>query len=180
MGVICVQTYLTYLLTNSVFWKVFKTYDIADILLSIMQLPISMDIDTIKLKYISKLKLSKNKILAGLFKISSYVQLTELLSDYNMPYSVIILRFVIIIMPAYLYCAAYTRMTMNESSPPCEQRRITFNDDEQRVQSARPELPAPHYICMYRLLPTTPPHHRLGIITPDLLLVPIYRPRKDE
>ena len=34
---------------------------------------------------------------------------------------------------AYLYCATYTRMTMNESSPPCEQRRITFNDDGQRV-----------------------------------------------
>ena len=46
---------------------------------------------------------------------------------------------------------------MNESSPPCEQRCITFNDDEQRVQLARPELPAPPYICMYRLLPTTPP-----------------------
>ena len=60
-------------------------------------------------------------------------------------------------MPAYLYCAAYIRMTMNESSPHCEQRRIKFNDDGQRVQSARPELPAPHYICMYRLLPTTPP-----------------------
>ena len=56
----------------------------------------------------------------------------------------------------YLYSAAYTRMTMNESSPPCEQRRITFNDDGQRVQLARPELPVPHYICMYRLLPTTP------------------------
>ena len=38
---------------------------------------------------------------------------------------------IIIIMLAYLYCAAYTRMTMNESSPPCEQRRIIFNDDEQ-------------------------------------------------
>ena len=60
-------------------------------------------------------------------------------------------------MVAYLYCAAYTRMTMNESSPLCEQRRITFNDDGQRVQSVRPELPAPHYICMYRLLPTTSP-----------------------
>ena len=35
-------------------------------------------------------------------------------------------------MLAYLYCAAYTRMTMNESSPPCEQRRITFNDDGQK------------------------------------------------
>ena len=64
---------------------------------------------------------------------------------------------IIIIILAYLYCAAYTRMTMNESSPLCEQRRITFNDDGQRVQLARPELPAPHYICMYRLLPTTPP-----------------------
>ena len=27
----------------------------------------------------------------------------------------------------------------------------------QSVQLARPDLPAPHYICMYRLLPTTPP-----------------------
>ena len=62
---------------------------------------------------------------------------------------------IILIMLAYLYCAAYTRMTMNESSPPCEQRRIKFNDDGQRVQLARPELTAPHYICMYRLLPTT-------------------------
>ena len=60
-------------------------------------------------------------------------------------------------MLAYFYCAAYTRMTMHESSSPCEQRRITFNDDGQRVQLARPELPASHYICMYRLLPTTPP-----------------------
>ena len=58
-------------------------------------------------------------------------------------------------MQAYLYCATYTRMTMNESSPPGEQRRITFNDDGQRVQLARPELLAPHYICMYRLLLTT-------------------------
>ena len=63
----------------------------------------------------------------------------------------------IIIRLAYLYCAAYTRMTMNESSPPCEQRRITINDDEQRVQLVRPELSTPHYICMYRLLQTTPP-----------------------
>ena len=76
---------------------------------------------------------------------------------------------IIIIMLAYLYCAAYTQMTMNESSPPSEHRRITFNDDGQRVQFARPELPAPHYIYMYRLLPTTPPplpHHLSGIITP--------------
>ena len=74
---------------NSVFWKVFKTYDsyyIADIQISIIrQLLIYMDIDTRKLKYISKRKLSKNKILAGLYKISGYLQLTKLLSDYNMP-----------------------------------------------------------------------------------------------
>ena len=60
-------------------------------------------------------------------------------------------------MLGYLYCAAFTRMTMNESSLPCGQRRITFNDGEQRLQLARPELPTPHYICMCRLLPTTPP-----------------------
>ena len=60
---------------------------------------------------------------------------------------------------------------MNESSPPCDQRRITFNDDGHRVQLARPELPAPHYIGMYRLLPTTP-HHRLGIITPTNFSTP--------
>ena len=48
-------------------------------------------------------------------------------------------------------------MTMNKSSLPCEQRHITFNDDGQRVQLAQPELPVPHYICMYKLLPTTPP-----------------------
>ena len=73
---------------NSVFWKVFKTYDkhcIADIQISIRQLPISIDMDTRKMKYISKLKLSKNKILAELFNISGYLQLTKLLSDYNMP-----------------------------------------------------------------------------------------------
>ena len=81
-------------------------------------------------------------------------------------------------MLAYLYCAAYTRMAMNESSPPCDQRRITFNDDEQRVQLARPELPAPHYICMYRLLPTTPrsPSRRYYL---RLIAVQIYRPRRD-
>ena len=38
----------------------------------------------------------------------------------------------------------YTRMTINESSKPCEQRRITFKDDGQRVQLTRPELLAPH------------------------------------
>ena len=69
-------------------------------------------------------------------------------------------------------------MTMYESSPACEQRRITFNDDEQRVQLARLELPAPHYICMYKRYQLHP-HHRLGIITPELLPVPIYRPRKN-
>ena len=36
-----------------------------------------MDIDTRKMKYISKLKLSKNKILAELFNISGYLQLTK-------------------------------------------------------------------------------------------------------
>ena len=71
-------------------------------------------------------------------------------------------------MLAYLYCTAYTRMTMNESSPPCEQKRITFNDDGQRVQLARTELPAPHYICMYRLLPTT------SSITVHTLVLPTY------
>ena len=45
-------------------------------------------------------------------------------------------------MLAYLYCAAYTRMTMDKPSPPCEQRRIKFNDDGQIVQLAR-------YILMY-------------------------------
>ena len=64
---------------------------------------------------------------------------------------------VIITMLAYFYCAAYTSIIMYESSPPCEQRRITFTDDGQRVQLARPELPAPHYFCMFRLLPTTSP-----------------------
>ena len=67
-------------------------------------------------------------------------------------------------MLACLYCAAYTRMIMNESSPPCEQRRIIFSEGGQRVQLARPELPAPHYICMYRLLPTTPPHHVYALL----------------
>ena len=97
---------------------------------------------------------------------------------YNLNNYVAIAILIIIIMLAYFYCAAYTRMTKDESSPPCVQRCITFNDDEQRVQLARPELPAPHYIWMHRRLPTTP-HHRLGIITPDLLPIPIYRPRKD-
>ena len=84
---------------------------------------------------------------------------------------------IMIIMLPYLYCAAYIRMTMNESSLACEQRRITFNDDGQRVQLARPVLPAPHYISMYRLLSTTPSspsrhyyHRRIA--------VQIYRPRK--
>ena len=44
-----------------------------------------MDIDTRKMKYISKLKLSNKKILARLFKISRGLELTKLLSDYNMP-----------------------------------------------------------------------------------------------
>ena len=79
-------------------------------------------------------------------------------------------------MLAYLYCATYTRMTMYVSSPSCEQRHITFNDG-QRVQLARPELPAPHYICMYRLLPTTPPspsrHYYPRLIAGTNLPIPI-------
>ena len=43
---------------------------------------------------------------------------------------------------------------MNMSSSPG--KHLTFNDDGQRVQLARSKLPAPHYICMYRLLPTSP------------------------
>ena len=65
---------------NSVFWKVFKTYDkdcIADNQFSIRQLPISMDIDKRKMKYIGKLKLQKNKNLAGMFNISGYFQLNN-------------------------------------------------------------------------------------------------------
>ena len=73
---------------NSVSWKVFKTYDkdcIADTKIRIRQLSICMDIDTRKMKYISKLQLSKNKILAGLFRTFGYLQLTKLLSDYDIP-----------------------------------------------------------------------------------------------
>ena len=75
---------------------------------------------------------------------------------------------IIIIMLAYLYSAAYTRLSMNESSPPCEQRRITFNDDGQRVQLARPELPAPHYIwctgCYQLDLPSPSRHYYSQLI----------------
>ena len=61
---------------------------------------------------------------------------------------------------------------MNESSPLCEQRRITFNDDgaESAVGSTRVTSTTLHL---------HEPHHRLGIITPDLLPVTIYRSRKD-
>ena len=85
---------------------------------------------------------------------------------------------VIIIMLAYLYCAAYTRMTMNESSPPCEQRLITFNNDGQRVQLARVTSATLHLHVQDATNYTH--HHRLGIIIPDLLPEPIYRPQKDE
>ena len=78
-------------------------------------------------------------------------------------------------MLAYLYCAAYTRMTMNESSPPCEQRRITFNDDRAesavgstRVTSATLHL---HVQAATNYTPITV----LALLPP----VPIYRPRKD-
>ena len=82
-------------------------------------------------------------------------------------------------MLAYLYCAAYTRMTMKASSPPCEQRRIIFNDDGQRVQLARPELQSATLHLHGQTATNYAHRHRLGIITPDLLPVPIYRPRKD-
>ena len=76
--------------------------------------------------------------------------------------STLLLMTIIIIMLVYLYCAAYTWMTMNESSPPCEERRITFNDDGQRVQLARPELPR-HitlaYTGCYQLHPHSPSRH---------------------
>ena len=84
----------------------------------------------------------------------------------------------LIIMLAYLYCAAYTNMTMNESSPPCEQRRITFNDDGRECswldQSYQRHIT---FLCTgcYQLHP----HHRLGIIIPYLSPVPIYRPEKE-
>ena len=53
-----------------------------------------------------------------------------------------------------------------------------LNDDGQRVQLARPELPAPHYICMYMQQPTTL-YRRLCIITPDFSPIPIYQPHND-
>ena len=90
----------------------------------------------------------------------------------------ILVVIMIIIMLVYLYCAAYTRMTMNESSPPCEQRHITFNDDGQRVQLARPELTAPHYICMYRMLPITFPSPSRHYY-PRLIAGTNLPPRKD-
>ena len=80
-------------------------------------------------------------------------------------------------MLAYLNCAAYTRITMYESSPPCEQRRITFNDDGQRVQLARPSYQR-HIIFACTGCYQLHPHHRLGIIIPDVLPVPIYRPER--
>ena len=86
---------------------------------------------------------------------------------------------IILIMLASLYCAAYTRMTMNESFPPCEQRRITFNDDGQRVQLVRPRVTSATLHLHIQAATNYIPHHRLGIITPDLLPEPIYRPRKD-
>ena len=84
-------------------------------------------------------------------------------------------------MLAYLYRAAYTRMTMNESSPPCVQRQITFNDDraDSAVGSTRLTSATLHLHVQAATNYTLPLHHRLGIITPDLLPVQIYRPRKD-
>ena len=57
-------------------------------------------------------------------------------------------------MLAYLYCAAYIRMTMDEASPPCEKMRITFNDDghdDLPVQAATNYTP----ITVWALLPPT-------------------------
>ena len=72
-------------------------------------------------------------------------------------------------MLAYLYCAAYTRMTMNESLPPCEQSRITFNDDEQRVQRVRPRVTSATLHFHIQAATNYIPHHRLGMITPRLI-----------
>ena len=43
-----------------------------------------------------------------------------------------------------------------------------FNDDGQRVQLAQPKLPAPPYICMYRLLPTTTDLERMDSLVSRL------------
>ena len=84
-------------------------------------------------------------------------------------------QLIIIIMLAYLCCAAYTRMAINESSPPCKQRCITFNDDGQRDVGSTRVTRATLHLHVQAATKYTP-HHRLGIITPDLLSVPIYRP----
>ena len=63
---------------------------------------------------------------------------------------------------------------------PHQGRFDIFNDDEQSACSRLDPINQRHItFCMYRLLPTTPPHHCLGIITPDLSPVSIFRPRKD-
>ena len=62
-------------------------------------------------------------------------------------------------MLAYLYCAAYIRMTMNEASPPCEQMRIKFIDDghdDLHVQPATIYTP----LTVKALLPPTYCRHQ--------------------
>ena len=60
---------------------------------------------------------------------------------------------ILIIMLEYLYCAAYTRMTMNDPVDRCALHLTMMGRECSWL--------APHYICMYRLLPTTP--HQLGL-----------------
>ena len=82
-----------------------------------------------------------------------------------------------IIMLAYLYCAAYTRKTMNESSPPCEQRRIIFNDYGQcAVGSTRVTSATLHLHVQAATLPLHAPspsrHYHLRLIAGTNLPTP--------
>ena len=71
-------------------------------------------------------------------------------------------------MLAYFYCAAYTRMTMYESSSPCGQRRIiALHLTMMNRECSWLNLSYQRHITFactgcYQLHP----HHRLGIITP--------------
>ena len=121
-----------------------------------------------------KVFLQEHMITAPCFTCNKIIKIVSLLM--HLKHALILSIMLIIIILAYLYCAAYTRMSMNESSPPCEQRRMTFNDDGQRVQLARPELTAPHYIWIHSLLPTTPlspsRHYYLRLIADTNLPTP--------
>ena len=79
-------------------------------------------------------------------------------------------------MLSYLYCAAYTRVTMNESSPPFEQRRIRLS--ESAVGSTRVTSTTLH-LHVQAATNYTPPPSPSRHYYPDLLPVPIYRPRKE-